>query len=456
MTKYDTVVLGQVVRPEGVISEGAVAIKNGRIVAIGTGREAFDADEVIDCGSSFVLPGGIDAHVHSLGEETEGYANSTMAAAAGGITTIVDHPLDLGGAPIGAQGLLAKKKRAEKEAYIDFGLLAGVTPALIEKIEDCARVEVAGYKMLMHDTAPETMPMLNDGELLEAFTRISKIGLFAGVHSENEGIVKYRIEQLRKAGKTHAKAHSQSRPEVSETEAVARACELARAANCRLHIFHVSVPRSFDIIDQARREFPGITAETAPHYLVLNEDELDRRGAYAKINPPLRSEECRLGLWERIRRGSVTFIASDHAPHGHAGKASPDIFENQSGGPGVETMMNVVFNEGVARGRISIEHFSMLMATNPAKVMGLYPKKGIIAPGSDADLTIIDPCAKWTIHGEDLHYPARWTPYEGLSVTGRVTMTMVRGKTVYRDGEILGTPGYGRFVPSARKEALKQ
>lgn len=453
MMKYDTVILGTVIRPGEIITEASVAIKDGVVKAVGQGDRLFDADEVINAKGCYVFPGAIDAHVHSLGEETEGYINSTKAAAAGGITTIVDHPLDLGGCPVGFAGLQKKKDRAEKEAYVDFALLGGVTPDLVDAIEDCLRAGIAGFKMLMHDTAPETMPMMNDGQLLEAFRRIAPTGLFAGVHAENEGIVAENIRKFRSAGKTYPRAHCEVRPEVSETEAVQRACEFAIAARCRLHVFHVSVPRAFTIISRARKEFPGITGETAPHYLVMDESEMDRQGAYAKINPPLRSAEAREGLWECIRRREVAFIASDHAPHSHHGKESPDIFENQSGAPAVETMLPVVFDEGVVKGRIGVMDFVELFTGNPARILGLYPKKGTIAPGSDADIVIFDPKRQWTIQGKDLHYPAGWTPYEGRRIVGRPVLTMVRGKTVYKDGEITGVAGYGSFVPSNARRA---
>jgi allantoinase len=448
MRRFDLVVLGRVVEPGRVIEEGAVGVKDGVIAAIGQGRNVFEASEVLDFGGCLIVPGGIDAHVHPLSDTREGYLHTTRAAVAGGITAIIDQPLDRGGPPVGSEGLLNKKKLIEEDSLIDVALLGAVTPDLMDKIEDCAQVDIVGFKMLMQNTSPD-MPLMKDGDLLEAFTRIAPTGLFAGVHAENDDIIKHNIERLRKEGKNYHGAHSESRPPVSETEAVARACEFAIATRCRLHVFHVSLSRCFEIIERARREFACISAETAPHYLVLSEDELDRIGSLAKINPPLRSKDERLALWDQVRRGNVSFIASDHAPLPFDRK-SESIWESESGAPGVETMMPLIFDEGVSKGKIGVEQFSELLSTNVAKVMGLYPRKGLIAPGSDADLAVIDPQAKWTICASDLHQQVGWTPYEGRSVTGRVVATIAGGKVVYKDNEILGHPGDGRFIAAQR------
>ena len=446
MRRFDLVVLGRVVEPGRVIEEGAVGVKDGVIAAIGQGRNVFEASEVLDFGGCLIVPGGIDAHVHPLSDTREGYLHTTRAAVAGGITAIIDQPLDRGGPPVGSEGLLNKKKLIEEDSLIDVALLGAVTPDLMDKIEDCAQVDIVGFKMLMQNTSPD-MPLMKDGDLPEAFTRIAPTGLFAGVHAENDDIIKHNIERLRKEGKNYHGAHSESRPPVSETEAVARACEFARYT-MSANVFHVSLSRCFEIIERARREFACISAKQ-PRITSCSAKTSLIGLSLAKINLPLRSKDERLALWDQVRRGNVSFIASDHAPLPFDRK-SESIWESESGAPGVETMMPLIFDEGVSKGKIGVEQFSELLSTNVAKVMGLYPRKGLIAPGSDADLAVIDPQAKWTICASDLHQQVGWTPYEGRSVTCRVVATIAGGKVVYKDNEILGHPGDGRFIAAQR------
>lgn len=441
------IVSGKLVTDTSIYENTAIAIKDGKIAAIGNKDNMPSAEEEIDFGDLMILPGVVDAHTHSLGDPDEGHYNSTKGAAAGGVTTINDHPLDIGYAPTSKDDILKKAEKASKEAVVDFSLFAEGVPSRIDDILDVANSGITGYKILMHATsgaASYGLGAVNDGELYAMFELIGKAGQTAIVHAENDWIVNYLVEKFIKEEKTYLAAHNETRPEVTETVAVLTAIEIARTLNCRLHIAHASVPRTFEIVDEARREGVLVTAETCPHFLICNEDRWKDIGAQFKINPPLRSEKSRLLLWEFLRKDKIHLIASDHAPHPINHK--PNVFDNFSGTPSIETLFQIMYSEGVAKGEIGINRLVKLLTINPAKLLGLYPEKGAIEIGSDADLIIFDPSKKWVLEGSKLHMQSGWSMYEGFNVTGKVFATYVRGKKVYEDGEVIGEKGYGKWI----------
>lgn len=449
--KFESLVTGRILVDDNhLIEEGYLAIDNGKVAAVGSLVNPPAAVNHLDARGKLVMPGVVDIHVHCYDDLSEGYYHASRAAAAGGTTTIVDHPIDVGGAPVTAEAIEHKKHLVKTESLIDVALLAGVVPASIEKIEDPVRAGIVGYKALMHRTAPEKMRELDDGELLETFRRIAPMDLFVGVHAENDTIIARRIQQLRSQGRIDLAAHNESRPPVSELEAIQRALTLARDAGVRLHIFHVSQPEGIDLVARARNEGVRVTCETCPHYLILSEQDFLRIGPRAKINPPLRPDS-REGLWRRLRDGLIDIVASDHAPQDSSRKNKPDIFENSSGTPGVETMLTLLFSEGVVKKRISLARLVQLLCVNPAKLCNLYPRKGCLQVGSDADLVVVDPYQNWMLSGSSLHYAVGWTAFEGMGVTGKPILTMSRGRVVYRDGELVGEKGLAEPVgPSFR------
>jgi allantoinase len=299
----------------------------------------------------------------------------------------------------------------------------------------------------MYETDPERFPKIADSDLLEAFTRIHEAGLTVGVHAENGDMVDPLVAAYAADGRTYPRAHCETRPPISETAAVALALELAAEAQVRFHVYHASVPRSFDLIAAYRAQGVRATAETCPHYLLLNEADMDQLAGFGKINPPLRSPEAANGLWDLMQRDGIDMVASDHAPWPIERKNNRDnIFANASGAPGVETLLPLVYSAGVACGRISIEQCARLLAETPARTFNVFPRKGQIAVGADADLAIIDPNATWTVRASDLHSTAGWTPYAGREMQGRVRTTIVRGQVVYDGGQVTAAPGFGRFI----------
>jgi allantoinase len=450
--RYDLVVTGNIVTPDRVVHNGAVAIVDGRIADVHPSAAGLDAQRTLEAPGCWVLPGAIDAHVHCFSAPQEGFLNATRAAAAGGVTTIIEMPYDVG-APVNNRTVLERKiEHLQREAVVDVALLGTIRKTDgVGEIPGLVDGGVCGFKLSMFETDPERFPRIADGDLRDAFRQVGQAGLTVGVHAEDGEIIYPLIAAYQAAGKRYPRAHCETRPPVSETAAVALALELAADAETRLHIYHASLPRSFDLVAAYRAQGLRATAETCPHYLLLDERDMDHLGGFGKINPPLRAATDVSDLWALLERDAIDMVSSDHAPWPPERKSNRnDIFANASGTPGVETLLPLVFSTGVAAGLITIEQCARLIAERPARTFHLFPRKGQLAPGADADLVVLDPNTTWTLRGAELHSTAGWTPYEGRSMHGRVRTTLVRGRVVYDSGQITGTPGDGQFIRPTR------
>ena len=448
-------VRGDIVLGDRVVRGGTLLIDHGRISAVADHFAEGQADTVIDAGGKLILPGVIDSHVHSLSFPEEGFFHSTRSAAAGGVTTMVDMPVDVPAGIADAEALARKITLVEEESFVDVALLGSVKNETLENIPLLKEAGVCGFKLSLFDTDPHRFPRVTDGHLLDAFGAIAHTGLTAGVHAENDEIIKYLIDRCNRQGKTYPRAHCETRPPVSETESVLKALEFAWATGVRLHLYHLSLSRSVELANYYRSQGVAVSAETCPHYLVFCEEDMDRLGGRLRINPPVREKAERELLWQRIRAGEIECVSSDHAPWPMDRKEGPSIFENASGCPGVETLLPLVYSDGVVTGRISLATLTRVIAENPARLFGLYPGKGSLLPGSDADLVIFDPDKRWTIEAGALHSRAGWTPYEGREVTGRVETTIVRGEIVYHKGAFPAGKGKGKFVRPVEGETEK-
>jgi allantoinase len=450
--EFDLVVSGRVVLPVGVLDRGYVGIRGGRIAAIGDIGESHPAARrVVQAGHAYVLPGIVDTHVHTRSEPAEGITRCTEAAVAGGVTTVGDMPYDVPAAVPDLDTFTKKIEDVQAQAVADVALYGTIRKeGGLHEIERMAAAGACAFKVATYEAHPIRFPRIPDGELLAAFRRIAAVDLPVAVHCENQDIADRGVAEERAAGRTDPMAHGRSRPPVSETEAVGRVLELAHGTGVHVHVVHASVPRSVDLVERYRREGVRATVETCIQYLVLDETAAARLGAFAKINPPLRSREHVDALWRYVAAGRIDQVTSDHAPWLASSKSDPDIFRNASGAPGVETLLPLLYHFGVAAGRISILDLVALLAERPARNFGLVPRKGWLAPGADADLTVLDPDATWTVRAETLRSAAGWTPYEGLEIRGRVTHTFVRGRAAFEDGAVLARPGDGRFIRPAR------
>jgi allantoinase len=442
----DLLIVGDAVW-EGQVHPGAgIGVREGRIAGWFEAEYAPPARERVDAKGLLILPGFIDAHVHCASTPFEGVPAASAAAAAGGITTVVDMPFDAPAGVSTVEQFAAKMTRIKEQTRVDCAMLAAVKKETLGEIAGLAAAGACGYKMSLYDTDPERFPIVPDSFLLEAFRRVAQTGLHAGVHAENDQIVQETIRQFRGAGRVAPRDHCLSRPPISEIEATLRACEFARETGVRLHIHHVSLPRCIELVQRYRLEGIRVTAETCPHYLLLTIDDMERLKAKAKINPPLRERADVEGLWADLAAGRIDFVASDHAPWPPESKTKSDIFDNGSGAPGVQTMAPLLYSEGVAKGRISLGRFVEVLSKNVARTFNLPKNKGELLPGADADLVLFDPKKRWVVRDDLMLSNARWSPFEGMAVQGAVISTLVRGTFVYRDGQLLAKPGEGRFV----------
>ncbi len=445
---------------EDEIIDASVAINDGKIVALGKESHLPKAEKYYDATGKIVIPGVIDDHVHAF--QFEDFVTCTKAAAAGGLTTIMDHPImgpagfeDEPSARMGPgettttiEAFAKKRKICERDSFIDFCVLGGITPENVENIQSLVDVGAVGFKAGIYDIVLPMYPRMNDGLMLDAFRKNAEVGSIIGVHAENDEMITHFTEKLKNQGRKDPSAHEETRPIICELEATSRGILFSKATNSKLHVFHCSVADGVELAYQAKSEGYPVTVETCPHYLVLNKDHVNKLGPYAKINPPIRSKEEVERLWKKIAEGKCDIIASDHCvwPKEDKDRGKDDIFAAPGGFPGIQNMLSLVLNEGVHRRGLSINLFVKMMCENPAKIWGIYPQKGAIRIGSDADLTIIDLNAEQTIRSENLYSQAGWSTYEGWKVKGVPVATIVRGKKVAENGEVVGERGFGEFV----------
>jgi len=445
-TTHDLVVHGDVALPDGTLLTGGwLGITEGLISVVS--ETPLEGAETIEGHGKLILPGFVDVHVHTRSSMEEGITTTTTSAAAGGTTTIVDMPFDRPERPVNStERLEAKIADIGREALIDVGLYATFPPeGDLAIIADMAAAGAAGFKVSTIEVDPIRFPRIPDGRLYEAFQEISRCGRPVAAHQENQEIVFAQAAAFQSRGDTAPIDHALSRPAAAEAEAAGRLLELAYWTGAHLHMVHGTLPRTFDLIAWNREQGVHATGETCLQYLLLSMDALREQGGRAKCNPPLRSRDDVEGLWSQLREGLIDIVTSDHSPYPLHNKETEDIFEAYAGMPGVETLGTLLYSEGVAAGRIGLDRFVRLVASEPAHIFG-FDRKGRLEAGADADFVVFDPEATWILNEGKLHHPVGWSPYHGREVRGRVVSTWLRGRRVYDGGRIVAEPGSGRFV----------
>ncbi|MFQ5972429.1 MAG: allantoinase AllB [Alphaproteobacteria bacterium] len=433
---------GRVVHPDGVV-EANIAVNDGRITAIGDEAVLPRAEKALDAAGMYVLPGAIDSHVHfrEPGHAyKENWRSGTAAAACGGVTTVLEMP-NTHPPTASVEALAQKLELARRQAHVDFGVYALLDEHNIDELTALGSKGAAAFKCYMGNTFGEVMAP-SDGAMLEGFEVLARLGLRCAVHAENASILARRQKRVEGAGRTDPLAHPAVRPEVCEGEAVGRAIAFAEWTGARLHIAHVSTRDAVPLIRDAKARGVDVTAETCPHYLLLSTDDMAHLGGVMRINPPVREPGHAEALWQALDDGTIDMIATDHAPHQPEEKTSPNIWQCQCGFPGVETQMRLMLTE-VDRGRMAITDYVRWVAANPARAWGLYPRKGVLQPGADADIVVVDMERRETIDQDRLHSLSRISPWHGRPVKGAPVHTIVRGGIVVEDGVLVGPPGWG-------------
>src|SRR5437762_1646400 len=437
---------GSVVSPD-CVTDASIAIKDGAIVRVGSEATMPSARETLDARGLHVLPGAIDVHVHFRDPgypHKEDFASGTAAAACGGVTTIFDMPNTI--PPTGsAQELAAKHRIAAGKAHVDFGLYGLLGEDTIEHVPALVDGGVVGFKLYMGNTFGK-IPSPSTGAMLEAFEVVAPTGKRISLHAETNSIMERRETRLREAGGTDPLSHLASRPAVVAIEAVSRGVVLAEWTGARIHILHISSADELRPLREAKLRGVDITGETCPHYRRFDEQAYADHRSVIRVNPPVRERHHQDGLWQGLYDGTIDMIATDHASHTPAEKLRNDIWTVDCGFPGVETQMPLMLTQ-VRAGRLSLCDYVRLTSTKPAKAFGLYPAKGALLPGSDADITLVDLNREDTIAAAHFQSRSKITPFEGMKVTGMPIHTLVRSRFIMKDRQIVGeSKGWGRSV----------
>jgi dihydropyrimidinase len=435
--------------------KGDVLIEAERIAAIGTALD-IRADKNIDATGKYVLPGGVDVHTHldmPFGGTTsaDDFESGTIAAAFGGTTCVVDFAIQYKGQTL-HHAWETWMRKAESKAVIDYGfhmIMTDLNDQTEQEMDALVCQGVTSFKLFM---AYRGVFMLDDGSIFKALLRTGKNGGMICMHAENGDVIDVLVQRALRAGQTAPKYHALTRPARAEAEATHRAIALAEIADVPVYIVHLSAAEALEMVAEARDRGLPAYAETCPQYLFLsydNYEEPDFGGAKYVMSPPLREKAKQAQLWRGLAFNDLQCISTDHCPfcmkeQKELGRS--DFSKIPNGAPGIETRMSLVYDGGVREGRISLNRFVELTSTSPAKIFGLFPRKGTIAPGSDADIVIFDPNRTVTLAAETLHMKVDYNPYEGRRVTGAADTVLSRGRVVIENGQFVGRAGRGSFL----------
>jgi len=441
---------------------GDVLVEDEKIAVVGMTLDipAANVDKVIDAAGKYVLPGGIDVHTHMdmpFGGATsaDDFETGTRAAAFGGTTTIVDFAIQYRGQTLHTAWETWARK-AEGKAVIDYGfhmIITELTDQVEGEMDALVRQGITSFKLFM---AYPGVFMLDDASIFKALLRTGKNGGTICMHAENGGVIDVLVQRALAEGKTAPKYHALTRPARAEAEATHRAIALAEIADVPIYIVHLSASEALEMVTEARDRGLPAFAETCPQYLFLsydNYEEPDFGGSKYVMSPPLRDRAKQDQLWRGLAFNDLQCISTDHCPFCMKEKrlGENDFSKIPNGAPGVETRMSLVYDGGVRAGRISLNRFVELTSTSPAKIFGLFPRKGTIAPGSDADIVVFDPNRTITLAAKTLHMNCDYNPYEGRQVTGATDTVLSRGQLVIENGAFVGRVGAGSFLKRATR-----
>jgi allantoinase len=438
----------RVVTPAGV-RPATVYVRQGKIEHVGAIDEVPSGPPVIDCGDAVLMPGIVDTHVH-VNEPGrtgwEGFETATRAAAAGGVTTLVDMPLNSVPATTTREGLRAKVEAAQGKLRVDVGLWGGVVPGNAGELAGLLADGVLGFKAFLVPSGVDEFENVEETDLRTALPELARLGTVLLAHAERPGPIQAAAGVWEGGSPAEYARHLQSRPDAAEVEAVELLVRLCRETGCRVHIVHVSSAEVLPLLRRARREGLPLTAETCPHYLTFAAEEIPDGAVAFKCAPPIRSEENRERLWEALRERLIDLVATDHSPCPPEMKliATGDFRGAWGGIASLQLALPAVWTGARERG-FPIEAVARWMCSAPARLAGLAGRKGAIAPGYDADLVIWNPEASFEVDAGRLQHRHKLTPYAGRTLYGVVRRTLLRGETVYDSGEFPAPPS-GRLL----------
>ena len=441
MAVYDLLIKnGTIVTADSVV-QGDIAAKDGKVKEVSVGKAIEGtAEKEINAEGLHVFPGLIDSHVHfnEPGRtEWEGLATGSRSLAAGGATTFFDMPLNSTPPTINKENLDLKKACADEKSVVNARFWGGLVPENIADLKDLHDNGVIGFKAFMSPSGIADFDNVDDETIYKGMKEIASFGSLLAVHAESTVICEQLAEEKISQGKTTARDFVESRPVISEIEAVRRIISYAEATGCKLHIVHASSRKVVEVINDAKQRGVNVTVETCPHYLTLTVKDLEEKGGVAKCMPPLRDEDEVEELWAAVANGEINVIGSDHSPAPADMKIITDnFFEGWGGISGAQSTLNNLLTDGYFKRNIPLEKIVALTATNPAKLFGLE-NKGTIAAGYDADLTLVNLNESFVLENEDLFYRHKHSPYVGKTFKGNVKTTIVNGEVVFDNGKVI-------------------
>jgi dihydroorotase len=433
---------------ENGIFYGNLGIKEGKIAGLFSIDHMPPAAQVIDADGKIVMPGAIDAHVHipvGNGTYRGDFSSEGKAALLGGTTTVIDFVISQDLSLL--DSFWAKKEEVAKLSPVDFAFHAVILNRKdLQDIPALVQEGIVSFKQFMCNV--DDLPGMHTGLLYETYKILARLGATATVHAENNEIQEYLITELKKEGRKDPLAHAESRSCLAEVEAVSRAILLAEKAGIHLHVFHVSTGKAAQLIQQAKERGLKITGETCPHYLAFTQEDIKEKGPFLQVTPSIKFSADQKILWDNLADGSLDIVVSDHyAPtREEKEKGWDNIWLVEGGIPGIETRVPYLLHTGVLQKKFTLNRLADMVATRPAKIFGLYPQKGAIRVGADADVVIWDLEKEYVVDPASWGHRADWTPFEGMKWKGVPVLTILRGKVVVRDGCYLGQSGYGRFI----------
>ncbi len=444
---------GKIVLPDRVL-DGDLAVEGEQISAILERNSLFCPRDcqIVDVSGMLLFPGLIDPHVHmwdpSPFNYREDWFHGSRCAASGGITTIIDMPLSV--PPVAdPESLRQKLLIAQKNSCVDFSFWGGLIPSCLDQLEKMNDSGCVAYKGFMSFANPK-YPQITDGYLAEGMKIAARFDGLIGLHAENAEVADFGSRRMADSGETDPARHDEARPWWAELEAIQRACLFSKALGNRLYICHMTIAQGADYLKKSKSEGLPVFVETCPHYLIFDKTILREKGAYAKCNPPFRSRENVEKLWEAVFDGTIDTIGSDHGPYLDQEKEQEgNFFKELCGFGGFDAMFPALLTEGLHKRGLKPERLAQLLSGNAAKIMGLFPQKGSLLPGADADLVIVDPAKEWVYDNTRSFSktPSKHNIYHGMHMKGKVKRTYVRGTCIFCDDSVAGKAGYGRYIP---------